>query len=69
MSDDTFSIFADIGEVAGILRDIAAREISESKPIAGTAVDMLARLIEDLVARGLEGPEPKNVAKAKVEAA
>lgn len=60
MNDDLFSIFADIGEIASIMRDVAAREISESKPISGAGVDMLARLIEDLVARGMECP-----AKAK----
>ncbi len=42
-----------IGEIAGILQDIAAREISESKPIAGSAIDMLARLIAGHVERAM----------------
>jgi len=57
MNAEMFGILCDIGEVSSIMRDIAAREISENKPIAGTAIDMLARLIEDLVSRGINGPE------------
>lgn len=53
---ETFDCLAQIGELAGILQDIAAREISESKPIAGTAIDMLARMIGEQVERGMNGP-------------
>ncbi|MCW8308401.1 hypothetical protein AruPA_15285 [Acidiphilium sp. PA] len=51
---DMFDLLYQIGELAGILRDIAAREISENKPIAGTAIDLLARLIVDQVEKGIE---------------
>ena len=50
---DVFGALCKIGEIAGIMRDIAAREISENKPIAGTAVDMLAKMIEAAVADGM----------------
>lgn len=50
---DVFGVLCEIGEIAGIMRDIAAREISESKPIAGTAIDMLAKMIEAAVADGM----------------
>ncbi|HQT86346.1 MULTISPECIES: hypothetical protein [Acidiphilium] len=51
---ELFDALCQIGEIAGILQDIAAREISEGKPIAGTAIDMLARLIAENVERGME---------------
>jgi hypothetical protein len=51
---ELFDVLCQIGEIAGILDDIAAREISENKPIAGTAVSMLARLIAGHVKRGME---------------
>ncbi|MCW8309305.1 hypothetical protein AruPA_19960 [Acidiphilium sp. PA] len=62
-----FDLLYQIGEIAGILRDIAAREISENKPIAGTAIDLLARLIIEQVEKGVEftpdgpvdAPDPK----------
>lgn len=58
-----FDVLCQIGEVAGILQDIAAREISENKPIAGTAVSMLARLIAGHVERGMEfAPDPAVIA-------
>lgn len=56
MNTETNDALCQIGELAGILQDIAAREISESKPIAGTAVDMLARMITAQVDRGMNGP-------------
>lgn len=64
---DLFDVLCQIGEIAGIMEDIAAREISENKPIAGSAVSMLARMITDHVERGMEytpdrevaAPEPK----------
>ena len=48
----------DIGVIAGILRDIAAREITESKKIEGVSVDMLARMIERHVEQATGGAEP-----------
>ncbi len=42
-----------IGEISSIMRDVAAREISEGKPISGTAIDMLARLIAGHVERAM----------------
>ncbi len=50
---ELFDVLSQIGEVAGIMQDIAAREISENKPISGTAIDMLARLIAGHVERGM----------------
>ncbi len=51
---ELLDVLCQIGDVAGIMRDIAAREISEGKPIAGTSIDMLARLIAGHVERGME---------------
>lgn len=51
---ELFDVLGQIGEIASIMQDIAAREISENKPIAGTAIDMLARLIAGHVERGME---------------
>ncbi|WP_035229914.1 MULTISPECIES: hypothetical protein [Acidiphilium] len=70
-----FDVLCQIGEVAGILQDIAAREISENKPIAGTAVSMLGRLIAGHVERGMEftpdraviAPDPKPTPKPDAE--
>ncbi|MHB1302431.1 MAG: hypothetical protein ACYCZB_03025 [Acidiphilium sp.] len=59
--NETFDVLCQVGELAGILQDIAAREISESKPITGTAVDMLARMIAGHVERGMNGPAAKGV--------
>jgi hypothetical protein len=53
MNAEMFGILCDIGEISSIMRDIAAREISENKPIAGTAINLLARLISDQVERGM----------------
>ncbi|OZB40276.1 hypothetical protein [Acidiphilium sp.] len=65
--NEMFDVLGQIGEVASIMQDIAAREISGNKPIAGTAIDMLARLIAGHVERGMEftpdravsAPDPK----------
>ncbi|HQT86533.1 hypothetical protein [Acidiphilium rubrum] len=51
---DLFDVLCQIGEVASIMQDVAAREIGEGKPIAGTAIDMLAKLIAGHVNRGME---------------
>lgn len=52
--NEMFDVLCQIGEVASIMQDIAAREISDNKPIAGTAIDMLGRLIASHVERGME---------------
>ncbi len=51
---ELFDVLCQIGEVASIMQDIAAREISENKPISGTSIDMLARLITGQVEKGME---------------
>ena len=66
MNTETYDALCQIGEIAGILQDIAAREISESKPIAGTAIDMLADVIGDYVEFGMNGLSPIAAATAPV---
>lgn len=61
LDGEIFAIFCDIGEIAEIMKDVAAREISESKPISGSAVDMLARLIAGHVERGMEHTPARSV--------
>ncbi|MFT2094383.1 hypothetical protein ACMS1Z_06815 [Acidiphilium multivorum] len=58
---ETLNALLDIGTIAGILRDIAAREITESKKIEGVSVDMLARMIERHVEQATGGAEPAAV--------
>ncbi len=58
---ETMNALMDIGVIAGILRDIAAREITESKKIEGVSVDMLARMIERHVEQATGGAEPAAV--------
>lgn len=52
---ETMNALMDIGVIAAILRDIAAREITESKKIEGVSVDMLARMIERHVEQATGG--------------
>ncbi len=59
---ETLNALLDIGTIAGIMRDIAAREITENKPIAGVSLDMLARMIEKHVEQATGGTEPAAVA-------
>ncbi len=50
---ELFDVLCQIGEVASIMQDVAAREISDGKPIAGTSIDMLARLITGHVEKAM----------------
>jgi hypothetical protein len=57
---EVFALFSEIGEVASLMHDVAAREISENKPIPGTSIAMLARMIEAIVERGMESTDARH---------